>query len=85
MKDMTYSAGDVVELIWDDIMADAGWTEQSKIKESPKDTECKAVGYFIKNSPRFTMLAGISGTHTTDVNSVIHIPTGCIKSHRKLS
>lgn len=85
MKAIEYSLGDIVEFIWDDILVDAGWTKQSKIKENPKDTECKIVGYFIKSNIRFTILAGISGTRSSDVNSIMWVPTGCIKEHRKLS
>jgi len=85
MKPIEYSAGDIVEFIWDDISIDASWGSLSEIDDSPSDIECKVVGYFIKSAPRITTLAGISGTSTSDVNAVICIPTGCVKEHRKLS
>lgn len=79
-----YSAGDIVELVWDDISVDPNWQLQSEIDEAPEEAECKTIGYFIHSTKEFTILAGISGTHSSDVNSVIRIPTGCIKSRRKL-
>lgn len=85
MKEIEYSLGEIVELIWDDISVDPSWQLQSEVNEAPNDAECKAIGYFIITSEKFTILAGISGTNSSDVNSVTRIPTGCIKEHRKLS
>lgn len=85
MKEINYSLGDIVELIWDDISVDPSWQLQSEIDEAPEDAECKSIGYFLHTNEYFTILAGISGTHSSDVNSVARIPTGCIKDHRKLS
>lgn len=85
MNEISYSYGDIVEAIWDDISVSPSWIEQSEIDEAPKDDECKAVGYFVHKSAAFLILAGISGTNSADLNAVIHIPIGTIKSHRKLS
>jgi len=85
MKKIEYSLGDIVEFIWDDISIDPSWQSQSTINEDPDDTECKTVGYFIKSNAKFTILTGIYGTSTAEVNAVICIPTGCISNHRKLS
>ena len=84
MKQIEYSLGEIIELIWDDISVDPNWQLQSEIDEVPEDAECKTIGYFLHTTKKFTILAGISGTHSADVNSVIRIPTGCIKEHRKL-
>lgn len=85
MKKIEYSLGDTVEFFWDDISIDPSWQSQSEIDESPDDIKCKTVGYFINAGPRVTTIAGISGVHTSDVNAVMCIPTGCITEHRKLS
>lgn len=85
MKKIDYSLGDTVEFFWDDISIDPSWRSQSEINETPSEIECKLVGYFINSGPRITTIAGISGVHTSEVNTITCIPTGCITEHRKLS
>ena len=85
MLEIRYSSGDIVELVWNDISVTPNWMEQSEVEESPKDNGCKVVGYYVNKSANFVILAGISGTHSADLNGIIHIPSGCITEHRKLS
>jgi hypothetical protein len=43
MKNIEYSAGDLVEVLWSDIVIEASWTESSEIEETPKEAACKSV------------------------------------------
>ncbi len=84
MKDLTPSAGDLIEVFWDDIQITSDWEESDHIEDYDKETECKAAGYFLRENDKFVILAGIAAVHSSHVNAVTHIPVGCITTARKL-
>ena len=85
MKDITYSAGDLIEVTWNDIVIEASWTESSELEEFPKEASCKSTGYFVTKNKGFIILAATSGVYDTSLNGIAYIPNGCITGHRKLS
>lgn len=85
MKDITYSAGDLIEVLWNDIVIEASWTESSEIEETPKEAACKSTGYFVTKNKYFIILAATAGVYDASLNGVTYIPIGCITGHRKLS
>jgi hypothetical protein len=85
MKNIEYSAGDLVEVLWSDIVIEASWTESSEIEETPKEAACKSMGYFVIKNKHFIILAATSGVHDVALNGVTYIPIGCVTEHRKLS
>lgn len=84
MKDINYSAGDLIEVLWNDIVIEASWTESSEIEETPKEASCKSVGYFVVKNKYFIILAATSGIYDTALNGVTYIPIGCVTEHRKV-
>ena len=85
MNPIEYSAGDLIEIIWNDIVIEASWTESSELDETPDESHCKSVGYFVIKNKQFIILAATSGVHDSSLNGVTYIPVGCITEHRKLS
>jgi hypothetical protein len=85
MNLIEYSAGDLVEIIWNDIVIEASWTESSELDETPDESICKSVGYFVIKNKHFIILAATSGVHDSALNGITYVPIGCITEHRKLS
>jgi len=64
---------------WVDAVADAGWTDESKVETHP----CLSIGFIVDETPDAICLAAAMSHEQS--NSRIHIPKGWIKSIKRVT
>lgn len=73
----------LVEVLWDDIIADSAWMSELKAAYYPA-TKCKTVGYFINKTKTVLRLSGTIQICDKPERDVVVIPVGVIKKIRRL-
>lgn len=72
----------LIEVTWNDIIEEAGWTEEKDIDDSL--FECKTLGYFFKRTDKQLIISCTVAT-SGKMRNFTKIPFGCITNIRLLS
>lgn len=73
----------LIEVCWDDIVADSAWLSELKASYYPA-TECKTVGYFLNKTKTVLRLSATIQLCDRPERDIIVIPVGVIKKIRRL-
>ena len=72
----------LIQVTWNDIIEEAGWTEEKDIDDSLY--ECKTLGYFFKKTDKQLIISCTVAT-SGKTRNFTKIPLGCIENIRVLT
>lgn len=73
----------LIEIVWDDIVADAVWLSEQKAAEFPV-IQCKTAGYFLNKTKKVIRISPTIQINGDKERDIVVIPMGVVKKIRRL-
>ena len=75
---------DRIEIHWTDVVEDPRWMTPEEAGQVPPESQCRTIGYFLKESEDAIWISSMIGPRKASSRSSIFIPKGMITKMRIL-